>query len=128
MREAKKTLKDLLLGWRACGLSVERAIQERDFNACRKADSLGKRLFAELADLLDEPEGVAELIACKDDLQAGAALWRSNIEAMPDWLAETGKELDSVRSRMTKRNKLSGAYELFKRSSGPGARLKIKAR
>lgn len=121
-----ETARALLGKWRDCGLKVGDAISVRDFDKCRRADAEARGAFSELVGILDK-ELSLEL---KQEILDGVELWAGNVEAMPDWLAETKDELESVKSRLSVRRKLGGVYasKAAQASDRSGLRLKIKAR
>ena len=129
MPEKTEKLKDLLRSWAACGEKVRDAIVVRDFETCQRADSEARRLFGSMVAIIDSEEGLESISELTTEVLGIVELWRRNVESMPDWLKETGREIESVRTRLSTRRKLGGAYDIASATGRrSGIRLKVKAR
>ncbi|MCM8530363.1 MAG: hypothetical protein NE330_04315 [Lentisphaeraceae bacterium] len=117
-------IREELNAWTETANTLLKAISERNYRLYRRCCSKGGQHFNVVKTYLDEFEVTdAEL---KGEILLTVDLWMSTIDGLKVWQGEIGTELETVKTKRRKKNKISSKYNKHVQTTGRNLRRKAK--
>ena len=119
-------MSGVLEAWDLCAKTLSSSIENRDRALFMSASEEGRRCFEVVSEIVSSAKS-PELEPYKARIEKIASHWLGAVRGVPEWLADTEIELESVRARREIRRKLGGAYSA-KSGSRKELRLSVKVK